>query len=204
VAEAAREGVHGRGWRCLRQVECDRHRRFASSSDPDVAAHLVERLMDQPSLPTPHFADLVRAASVRQQNWMQWKAALADGTVPGTAYLSPDGAERAASAVARVMPATPDARTDPARDLRLALLHDAAGLDRGEVARRVGVGRTCVFDAIRRHAARLASDPAYDELVSRALRTAVRRTLPAPSHAFDLPMRVARGAEEPLVVAAMP
>ena len=134
----------------------------------------------------------------------EWKAALADGIVPGTAFLSPDAAERAADAVAREMPVISATRSDPARDLRLALLHEAAGLDRGEVARRAGVGRTAVFDAIRRHATRLSSDSVYDELVGRALLTAVRRTLPAPSQAFDLPMRIARGDEGPLVVAAMP
>ncbi len=177
---------------------------FASSCDPNVNAHLVERLMKRPSLPAPRFADLVRAASHRQQAWMAWKAALADATVPGTAFLSPGEADRAARAAARAMSWLPAARSDPALDLRLALLHDAAGLGRSEVARFAGVGRTRVFDALTRHASRLASDPSYDELVSRVLRSAVSRSLPAPTHAFDLPMRVAKGALEPLEIHPVP
>ena len=125
---------------------------------------------------------------------MAWKAALADGTVPGTAFVSPGEADRAARAAAKVMSWLPAGRSDPALDLRLALLHAAAGLDRSEVARLAGVGRTRVSDALTRHASRLESDPAYDELVSRVLRSAVSRSLPAPTRAFDLPMRVAKGA----------
>ena len=186
----------------FRAVEYDA---FAASSDPEVGAHLVERLMGRPSLPAPAFADLVRAASVRQQGWMQWKSALADATVPGTAFIPPAEAERAARAATRILASRPRPtdRTDAGRDLLVALLHDAAGLDNGEVARRVGIGRTTVHDALRRHAQRLASDTAYDELVSRLLRSAVRRSLPAPSRAFDLPMRVAMGADAPLLVGAM-
>jgi len=158
--------------------------------------------MERPSLPAPRFADLVRAASLRQQGWMEWKAALADGIAPGTAFISPEEADRAARAAARTMPWLAAGRSDPALDLRLALLHEAAGLDRTEVARRVGVGRTRVSDALARQAVRLASEPAYDEVVSRVLRSAVRRSLPAPTHALELPMRVAKGAPEPLVIYA--
>jgi len=175
---------------------------FLAARDPVVDAHLVERLMACQSMPAPKYADLVRAASLRQQGWMEWKAALADGTVPGTAFVAPAAVIRAVETARRVLGrrARPAQRSDPVRDLRLSLLHDAAGLSITEVATAERVARSTVHDALRRHALRLADNGSYDELVSRLLRSAVRRTVPLCDHPFALPARIAKGADDPVLV----
>lgn len=153
---------------------------FAASCDPETAAYLVERLLTAPSKPMTAWGDLVRTASPRQSDWMRWKTALADGTAPGAILISPSGADRAARTAARVLRrrGRRGSRPDVARDVRIGLLHHAAGLTTRETAARVGVHQTTAHRALQRHALRMQDNPAYEELVLRILRASVRRAFP--------------------------
>ena len=47
---------------------------------------------------------------------------------------------------------------------------------------------------------RLDDNPAYDQLVSRVLQRAVRRTIPMPAHPFAHAARIAARREHPVIV----
>ena len=128
---------------------------------------------------------------------MDWKAALADAVAVGTAFLPPVAARRAARAVARTLAhdPLPASRADRGRDLEVGILRSAAGLDIEEIARELSVARSTVQRAIQRHEQWMSESPRYEELVARAIRSAVRRSLPAAAHPFELPMRIGCGSE---------
>jgi REP element-mobilizing transposase RayT len=177
-------------------VDPARYDDYACSCDSEANAFLVERLLDRPRMAPPPVRDLVRAASLRQQGWMEWKAALADAVAVGTAFLSPKASLRAARIVARMitrepLPAT---RADRGRDLAAGILRSASGLEITEIAQELSVAHTTAQRAIRRHELWMAESPRYAQLVARAIASTVRRTLPVPSRPSDLPMRVGCGA----------
>ena len=179
-----------------------RYDEYACSCDPEANAFLVERLLHDPELPPPPLRDLVRAASLRQLGWMEWKAALADATRVGTVFLAPSAARRAARAVDRVLARNPlpASRVDRGRDVAVGLLRSACGLNVEEVAKEFGVARSTVHAAVQRHERWIAESPRYADLVSRAVRSAVRRTQPPLTHPFELPMQIDIGRNEPAPV----
>lgn len=170
---------------------------FAAACDPVANAYLTERLLSHPSSASPAFADLVRSASSRQQGWMVWKSALADGTVPGTAFLSPEQALRAASVASRVLcrGQTSKRRLRAARDLSMGLLYFASGQTVAEVARASGIAPATAHAGLRRHSSRLSESRAYAELVARVLRTAVLRSVRPPRNRVGLGGRVRAGPD---------
>ncbi len=169
---------------------------FSAEVDDELTAHLVERAQRSARSSFPALADLVRAASDRQQTWMEWKTALADATVPGTAFLSPGAVRRAARAAARVLRRRerPASRSDVARDLEAGLLKHAAGLNLREIAGSLDRSPSTVRRALLRHDLRLRDNPAYEELVLRVLRHEVRRAFPERGRATHLPVRLSAGA----------
>ena len=180
-----------------------RYDEYACSCDAEANAFLVERLLQRPDSAPPPVRDLVRAASLRQQGWIAWKAALADAVAVGTAFLPPTAARRAARAVARTLAREPlpASRADRGRDLEAGVLRSAVGLDIEEIARELSIARSTVQRAIHRHEHWTAESPRYADLVARAIRSAVRRSLPAPAHPFELPMRVGCGGAVTVVPA---
>jgi len=162
---------------------------FACAVDPEVNAYLVESLVRHPDRVAPPLTDLIRAASQRQQGWMEWKAALADGTQIGTAFLPPTAARRAAHAAARVLLRgdLPAGSRTIERDLESGLLRFAAGRTLPEIAEDLGVANSTVHFALRRHAAWMEMSPRYADVVARALQSAVRRALPPRRTPLHLP-----------------
>jgi len=125
---------------------------FATNVDGDVNAYLVERLLRHPDRPAPPLADLIRTASLRQQGWMEWKAALADGMDVGTALLPPAAALRAARGAARhLRRELPAGLGTLERDLAAGLLRGASGRTVTEIASDLGLARSTVHAALRRH-----------------------------------------------------
>lgn len=175
-----------------------RYDEIACSTDPDANAFLVERLLSDPDRPAPPLRDLIRAASIHQQNWMVWKAALADAVAVGTAFLPPSASRRAAAMVARALSCSPipGARTNVQRDVEAGLLRSASGLMIEEIAGDLGISRSTVRAAITRHEALMSDVPRYADLVARAVRSAVRRSLPPSAHSIELPRLVRLGAPE--------
>ncbi len=168
---------------------------FSAEADDEFTTHLVEHALRASGRALPALTDLVRAASDHQQSWMEWKTALADATVPGTAFLSPCAVRRAARAAERVLrrrerPAT---RSDVALDLEIGLLRHAAGLSMREIAAVIERSSATVRRALRRHDLRLKDNPAYEELVLRVLRRAVRRAFPRRDRAARLGVQVSGG-----------
>ncbi len=165
---------------------------FAACVDPDVNAYLVERMLAAPAAEPPPLVDLIRTANLRQQSWMEWKAALADGMAVGTAFLPPSEALRAARAVIRVLERQdlPAGRRTLPRDLSAGLLRGAAGRQISEISDDLGIARSTVSAALRRHNRWTGTAPCYAELVERALQSAVRRVLPPPSSPLGLSPRV--------------
>lgn len=155
-----------------------RYDAYSMNCDPDAGAFLVERLLAHRATPSPPFDDLIRAARSRDLGWMRWKALLADGTPIGAAFLSPPEATRAAEVAIRVLARrrrTPT-RSDVGRDLRCGLLARAAGLSATEVADALGIARSSVHMALRRHELRIDDNPAYEELIARVVRSALLRS----------------------------
>ncbi len=77
------------------------------------------------------------------------------------------------------------------RDVETGLLRDAAGLQITEVADMLGLARSTVTVALRRHEGWMRDVPRYHDAVARALQSAVRRTLEPRRHALALPARIA-------------
>ena len=177
-------------------VIASRYDEYACACDADANAHIVERLLRDACLAPPPLHDLMRAASIRQQGWMEWKAALADAVALGTAFLPPNAARRAAGFVERVLERDPlpASRADVARDVAAGLLRAAAGLSVEEVANELRVARSTVTAAVRRHERWMSESPRYADLVAGAVRSAIRRTLPAAVHPREFPRLVAIGA----------
>jgi REP element-mobilizing transposase RayT len=174
--------------------------RFAAAADDEVVAHLIEHAQRSPRRPLPALADLVRSASDRQQGWMEWKTVLADAMTPGTAFLSPRAARRAARVAARALRARsrPPSRSDVERDLEAALLRHAAGLTLREIADELVLSPSAIEGALRRHELRMTDVVGYDELVTRALRSAVRKAFPAHGRGTHLAVRMGVSANETL------
>jgi putative transposase len=166
---------------------------YACSVDPVANAYLIERLAAGPQREAPPLSDLIRTASRRQQGWMEWKAALADGMQVGTAFLPPHEATRAARVVARMLRRDDLAivRATLERDIAAGLLRSAAGRTMTEIAADLCVARSTARAALRRHDAWMHTSPRYADVVARAVQSAVRRALPAPAHPLELPPLVA-------------
>ena len=171
----------------------------ACACDPDANAFLDERILHHPNLAPPPVRDLVRVASIRQQGWMEWKAALADAGAVGTAFLAPSAAMRAARAVECVLDrgANSVVRVAYGRDVAAGLLRHAVGLRVQEIAKQLGVARSTAHHALQRHERWMEESPEYAALVARAVRSAGRRTHTMAAHPLDLPLRVGYGQVEP-------
>ncbi len=180
-------------------VTPERYDEFACACDPEANAFLVERVLNRPNVAPPPVRDLVRVASIRQQGWMEWKAALADAGAVGTVFLAPSAAMRAARAVEWVLDreASSVARVACGRDLAAGMLRHAVGLRVQEIARQLGVPRSTAHHALQRHERRMEESPEYAALVARAVRSAVRRTHRRAAHPLDLSLRVGHGRIEP-------
>jgi len=165
---------------------------LACSADAETNAYLIERLARSPQRAAPPLTDLIRIASLRQQGWMEWKAALADGTRVGTAFLPPREAARTARTVARMLKRDPlpVGRAQTERDLVVGLLRTSAGRTIAEVATDLSVARSTVHAAERRYRAWMQKSTRYSNLVARALQNAVRRAFPPPRHPLALRTRV--------------
>jgi REP element-mobilizing transposase RayT len=166
--------------------------RYACSADPSANAYVIERLARDPRRAAPPLTDLIRTASLRQQGWMEWKAALADGMRVGTAFLPPQETTRAARVVARLLgrEGPPFRRATLERDLAAGLLRSAAGRTITEIGEDLHVARSTARAALRRHDGWMNTSPRYSSVVARALQSAVRRALPPPAHPFELPRLV--------------
>jgi len=123
---------------------------------------------------------------------MEWKAALADGMQIGTAFLSPAAALRAARVAERFIQrqGVPPGGHTLERDLATGLLRHSAGRSITEIAADLGVSRSTVHGAMRRHRAWMTSVPRDEDAVARALASAVRRAVPRQRGALDLLPRV--------------
>jgi hypothetical protein len=170
-----------------------RYDAFACAVDVHANAYLVERLTESPDRPAPPLTDLVRTAEMRQQGWMEWKAALADGMAIGTAFLPPHAALRAARVVERLLSRNPvrGVSRTLSRDVAVGVLRYASGQQITEIADRLQLARSTVARALERHDAWMEDAPRYHDTVARALQNAVRRTLGPRRHALVLPMRMA-------------
>lgn len=157
---------------------------FACSVDQATNAYLIERLGRGSPQTVPPLTDLIHTASLRQQGWMKWKAALADGMQVGTAFLPPHEAARTARLVARVLKRDPlpVGRAQTERDLVVGLLRTAAGRTIAEVATDLGIAHSTVHAAERRYQAWIQNSTRYSDLVARALQSAVRRSFPPLRH----------------------
>jgi hypothetical protein len=193
------------GWltttRVIRAITGVRHPRpydaacydaFACAVDERANAYLIERLARDPDRPAPPLADLIRTASLRQQGWMEWKAALADGMQIGTAFLPPHEALRATRVVARrlVREPLPGGTATRERDLAAGLLRCASGARVSEIAAHLGIASSTALRAAQRHDAWMRTSPRYSDLVTRALQSAVRRAFGPRRHALELSRRV--------------
>ena len=138
--------------------------------------------------------DLVRAASLRQQGWFEWKTALADGTCPGLVLVPP-------SAVTRVLRSTgplvsrcsaqPRSRANISRAAAAGLYRDLCGLRLREISDHLGVAGSTVHAALERHRRLLADVEGYADALDRVASLVVRRALPPPVRALSLPPRTA-------------
>ncbi len=175
-----------------RPYDAARYDEFSCAVDERANAYIIERLARFPDRSAPPLADLIRTAGLRQQAWMEWKAALADGMSVGTAFLPPEEALRAARVVTRRLARDPlPARAaTTGRDLAAGLLRTTSGLRVTEIATQLGVARSTAQAAIKRHDAWMGTSPLYAERVARALQTAVRRALGPRRHPLELPRRV--------------
>lgn len=166
-----------------------RYDEYISRGDAIANAYLVERWREDPRREAAPLHDLIRSASLRQQGWMAWKAALADGLRVGTAFLPPHEALRAARVAARLLGRDdlPFGRSSWQRDLAAGLLRGASGRTIAEIARDLRVARSTASSAVRRHGTWMSTSVRYADVVSRALQSAVRRALPPPAHPGELP-----------------
>jgi REP element-mobilizing transposase RayT len=110
--------------------------------------------------------DLIGAPADRIRAWMARRAAIADGTTPGTAVTTPRAGDRALAET----PVPPEldvgrwARGAAARrSLRIALLRQCGGLSWDEIHALEPAPRSTLRLACRRHADRMRSDPRYRE-----------------------------------------
>jgi len=123
---------------------------------------------------------LLDAAPAAVRAWMERKALLADGTVPGVVVAAPSMID--AALVATPWPGEPrDADARLAHDDRIAprvfLLRSLAGLTWGEIARHCRVPRSSAQRAGERHFLRARGDADYRAWSAVVARRAIERTL---------------------------
>jgi len=133
---------------------------------------------------------------------MEWKTVLADAMAPGTAFLSPRAAKKAARVAAKALlrRRRPPSRSDLGRDLQAALLRHTAGLTLREIAEQLGPSLSAIEGALRRHELRMTDVVGYEESVTRAIRSAVRKAFPAPGRGTHLALRLGLSQDETLEV----
>ena len=204
IAAAAHLYPHGSAWHYARDerpawlttgrieaIVCDRvgaerlpaemYPVFAAGSDVAARA-LVGRRLARGVPDEDPLDDLVRAAPIEVQRWMEHKAGLADGTSPGIVLL-------AAESILGILEEqqVPD---PPRRDLAAGLLRSLAGETVAAISIRLGCRLTTASRATHEHARALRSDPAYAALAADVVHRVIRRDFGPPGRLFDLPRRV--------------
>lgn len=144
---------------------------------------LVEtRMRSRGRSPEDPLDDLVRAAPLEVQRWMERKARLADGTAPGIVVLSPD-------TIARVLDER--AMPDPPRSvLEAGMLRLLAGSTYSAIASRLRCSASVAHTEVRRHAESMQRDPAYAALAADIAHAVVRADFGPPRRVFELPRRL--------------
>ena len=144
---------------------------------------LVEaRMRSRGPEPEDPLDDLVRAAPVEVQRWMQDKARLADGTAPGIVVLAPDS-------IASVLDEreVPD---PPRRSVEAGMLRLLCGSTYAAIAARLRCSASVVHVAVRGHVAAMRTDPAYAALAGEIAHAVVRADFGPPRRMFELPRRL--------------
>jgi hypothetical protein len=148
-----------------------------------VERELVEaRMRSRRSALEDPLDDLVRAAPLAVQRWMEQKTRLADGTAPGIVVLSPDS-------IARVL----DERRvpDPPRtNLEAGMLRLLAGATYAAIAARLRCSASVAHAGVRRHVESMRADPAYAALAAEIAHAVVRADFGPLQRVFELPRRL--------------
>jgi REP element-mobilizing transposase RayT len=143
---------------------------------------LVEARSSAPQIPDDPLDDLVRAAPLAVQSWMETKSRLADGSAPAIVLL-------AASSITAVLHAMDlDERTR--RSLTAGLLHTMAGCTAGRIAAELHCSAATAHRAARAHDIALLADSRYAACAAEIVHTVIRRDFGNPRRLFDLPRRV--------------
>ena len=147
---------------------------FALSADGTSVAQIVERgLSTTLHARTVPLTQLVHAASRRQRQWFEWKAGLADGSLPGHPIVTLDGFDR-------IVGRLPDAlRSD--QSLNAGLLRELCGASYQEIADRLASATSTAFSGVRAHEKRCRTDASYRAVVARIVDRLVLSTVPIPS-----------------------
>jgi REP element-mobilizing transposase RayT len=144
-----------------------------------AACELVERRIAAPPAPEDPLDDLVRAAPIEVQRWMERKASVADGTRAGMVLLAAN----------TVLDVVDDRRIPdpPRRSLVAGILRDMTGVPYREIAARLGCSPATAATAARRHRDALRTDTAYAALAADVVHAVVRRDFGPPRRLFNLP-----------------
>ena len=140
---------------------------------PEVLAAIVEAgLSPVAHTRTVPLTDLIRSATHRQRRWFEWKAELADGSLPGTVIVP-------SAHMARVLDRLPSALRDE-RTLHAALLRDLCGASFIEIAGALGCAVSSAHGLVRRHRERARRDEDYRSAVARTVDIALRSVAVPP------------------------
>lgn len=124
--------------------------------------------------------DLVGASSASVRQWMERKARLADGTLPGIPLATPEAVTAVVEAHRR---RSPDARISvgPRSErslwdvVRIVLLRDVAGESLSMIGRRFGASATDVWRRYTEHQGAIGRDLEYAEVLTGLARQVIER-----------------------------
>lgn len=161
-----------------------------------TSAEMVERRMRDADLDggvpaDDPLDDLVRASAPSVQVWMQHKARLADGTVPGMALLAAATVRRLVAQCRALDPnriVRVTRRSRPVWDLiESGLLRMVCGLAFFDTARRLSTTTATAYSRSVEHFRALRTDPGYAALASEIVAEGLRIDFPCPLRPLDLP-----------------
>ncbi len=165
-----------RAWSRRDDYDPTAYESFSAAADPEVLAHLVEgNLRRKPG--TIGLAELHRAASQHQRNWVDWKTRLADATRLRTVILTPAVVQAVLSSIRRRVPhRPPTGRSGHDLDaIEAGLLRFSCGLSLRVVASLMSISPATAQRLAVESDARQALEPAFGQLQARLSAAAFRR-----------------------------
>jgi REP element-mobilizing transposase RayT len=150
------------------------------------ALEVVAERLDAKVMEWDPLDDLVRAAPLEVQRWMEFKAGLADGTAPALVLLSATTVRRIVAERVAGFPSD-----DSREQMEAGLLRMVCGHSFAEIGARLGASREIARRRCLRHMAALRESPRYLADATSIVRAALATDFPSTRRLFDAPIALA-------------